>query len=66
MARPNGNGIDSEVQMIADGLDGLMVRFMDFNGSNFKMLGLVKNIALTSFKLRSLLEHKKIMNQRGL
>ena len=66
MARPNVNGIDSEVQMIADGLDGLMVRFMDFNGSNFKMLGLVKNIALTSFKLGSLLEHKKIMNQRGL
>ena len=66
MARPNRNGIDSEVQMIADGLDGLMVRFMGFNGSNFKMLGLVKNIALTSFKLGSLLEHKKIMHQRGL
>ena len=66
MARPKGDGVENEVQMIADGLDGLMVRFMDFNGSNFKMLGLVKNIALASFKLGSLLEYKKIMHQRGL
>ncbi len=66
MARPKGDGVENEVQMIADGLDGLMVRFMDFNGSNFKMMELVKNIALASFKLGSLLEYKKIMRQRGL
>lgn len=57
--RKSENSIISEIQMLTDGLDGLIIRFMEYNKSNTKLFSIMKNIATTSFKLGALLQEKK-------